>query len=543
MSAEEPGAEVEKPIEGTEEGAKLLQEEPAPAEKGKSSSACCVHPEHKKKKKKAAGSQEDAFAAGFAKAISTDTPGGKKKEDHDHHHHHHHHDHDGCDHHHHDTDADDDGDLIPEAELLDALEIPADCPDGDCTLMQLRIFNMDRLPLEKLRNCRSLILRQNLIHAISPLPANLEDTLEEFELFDNKLRRIDNLDNLRCLKILDLSYNNIRIIEGLSELHTLETLYLTENKITKIQNLENLTNLRLLELGSNRIREIKGLETLTKLEDLWLGKNKITKLQGLEGLSKLRRLSLQANRLTKIPEEGLRDNTALTDLHIAENGLKSMENIGHLRHLRLLDFCMNPISKIEGVDTLQLQELWVTDARISDWREIAKLESMKSLRTLYMERNPLEDVRYRHKLATLLPQLTEIDSWSVVRRDLTGDVEDGQDPRGTWVDGEDADLTFKASRGDANPVRPLTEADRDKIASAAEQRRQQHQRNPPPQRSGYSSTPPAAAADAPAPVQEPPPEPSEPLWGNAGAAGAGIGVLAATLSAAAVVQFRMDDVD
>ena len=53
---------------------------------------------------------------------------------------------------------------------------------------------------------------------------------------------------------LDLSFNNIRVIGGLSGLVKLEKLFLINNKLKKIEQLEQLTCLTMLELGDNRIR-------------------------------------------------------------------------------------------------------------------------------------------------------------------------------------------------------------------------------------------------------------------------------------------------
>ena len=45
-----------------------------------------------------------------------------------------------------------------------------------------------------------------------------------------------------------------REIDGLEELVNLKRLYLVSNKISKIQNLDALTQLEMLELGDNKIR-------------------------------------------------------------------------------------------------------------------------------------------------------------------------------------------------------------------------------------------------------------------------------------------------
>ena len=53
---------------------------------------------------------------------------------------------------------------------------------------------------------------------------------------------------------LDISFNNVRVIKGLETLVKLEKFFLINNKIKKIENLDHLTSLTMLELGDNRIR-------------------------------------------------------------------------------------------------------------------------------------------------------------------------------------------------------------------------------------------------------------------------------------------------
>jgi len=62
------------------------------------------------------------------------------------------------------------------------------------------------------------------------------------------------------LKILDISYNLLRKIEGLTNIRKLEKLFLCANKIKMIENLENQTSLKSIELGCNRISMIEGLD-------------------------------------------------------------------------------------------------------------------------------------------------------------------------------------------------------------------------------------------------------------------------------------------
>ena len=172
--------------------------------------------------------------------------------------------------------------LPADEEVLDGFESDA----TDVEAVNMRVRRLDALGLQRFRrgNVRRLCLRQNLIQTLGPiaagfLPENVLEGLQELDLYDNLIKRINGLDKAAKLKSLDFSFNKLRKIRGVSQLKELTDLYFVQNKITKIEHLDGLTKLRNLELGGNRIRKIENLETLSGLEELWLAKNKITGLQ------------------------------------------------------------------------------------------------------------------------------------------------------------------------------------------------------------------------------------------------------------------------
>lgn len=67
-----------------------------------------------------------------------------------------------------------------------------------------------------------------------------------------------------CSRILDISFNLLRNIEGIDKLTRLKKLFLVNNKISKIENVNNLHQLQLLELGSNRIRVGAGVASAAR---------------------------------------------------------------------------------------------------------------------------------------------------------------------------------------------------------------------------------------------------------------------------------------
>lgn len=79
--------------------------------------------------------------------------------------------------------------------------------------------------------------------------------IQELVLRDNKLLRIPSLGNYSNLTLLDVSFNKVTSMNGLAAVSsTLLELYLSKNEIGKIEEIEHLVKLRVLELGSNKIR-------------------------------------------------------------------------------------------------------------------------------------------------------------------------------------------------------------------------------------------------------------------------------------------------
>lgn len=263
---------------------------------------------------------------------------------------------------------------------------------------------------------KKLSLRQNLfedsaVEALTRWPPVFG--LEELVLRDNRLTRIPVVDAFTNLIVLDVSYNKISSMMGLSKASPLvREVYLSSNAIQKIEELDHLQNLQILELGSNKVRKMDGIEKLTQLKELWLGRNRLTTVN-MCGLTSLTRISIQSNHLTSM--RGFEACVLLEELYLSHNAITEMEGLSTLNKLRILDVSSNKLDAIKDIKNLsRLEDLWLNDNNIPSLDGIeAALEGVKnSLTVIYLERNPCarNNPDYVRKLRKMLPKLVQIDS-------------------------------------------------------------------------------------------------------------------------------------
>ena len=240
-------------------------------------------------------------------------------------------------------------------------------------------------------------------------------------LYQNLVKKIENIAHLHNLTVLDLSFNKIRLMDSLAACNflQLERLYLSSNKITDIEGIFHLTNLKMLELGSNRIRSVPPeIASLVNLEELWLGKNKITSMT-LPPLPRLRHISLQNNRLEVWEPSFFQNLSELTHLYLGHNNLPDLpEEFALLTNLVEVDLVRNAITLIKPIPELKkLEELWMNDNKIEDLQQISHLAVFPALKTIYLERNPMQDLgnkeaeqRYREAILKAVPHIQQIDA-------------------------------------------------------------------------------------------------------------------------------------
>ncbi|KAK9101072.1 hypothetical protein Scep_024502 [Stephania cephalantha] len=250
--------------------------------------------------------------------------------------------------------------------------------------------------------------RGGVRNAQTPSPQQQQELL----LRDNKLTKIPDASIFKSLLVFDVSSNEIFSLNGLSKISaTLEELYLSKNEVPKIEQIDHLINLQILELGSNRLEVMENLHNLTNLQELWLGRNHIQAVNLCE-LKCIKKISLQNNRLTSMI--GFQGCVALEELYLGHNGISKMEGLSALLNLRVLDVASNKLTAVDDIETLtKLEDLWLNDNQIAslDALDTALAGSRHNLTTIYLTRNPCASApNYSIRLRQFFPNLEQIDS-------------------------------------------------------------------------------------------------------------------------------------
>ncbi|PHU16817.1 hypothetical protein BC332_12512 [Capsicum chinense] len=295
---------------------------------------------------------------------------------------------------------------------LESVELPLSLTELDLTTNRLSALD-PRIP--QLPNLKKLSFRQNLITdaAIEPLSSShLISHLEELVLRDNKLKKIPDVAIFKKLLVLDVSFNEISSLNGLSKVSsTLRELYVSKNDVTKMEEIEHFHELQILELGSNRLRVMELLENMKNLQELWLGRNRIRAVN-LCGLKCIKKISLQSNRLTSM--NGFQGCVALEELYLSHNGIAKMDGLSTLVNLRVLDVSANKLTEINDIENLtKLEDLWLNDNNIASLEGLAKAiaGAREKLTTIYLERNPCaQSPNYTSTLRHIFPNIEQIDS-------------------------------------------------------------------------------------------------------------------------------------
>ncbi len=245
------------------------------------------------------------------------------------------------------------------------------------------------------------------------------DNLEQYKNLSSlyikcDLNEIPVFKNLKELRLLSLSNNKIRSLDGLKNLKNLknlEELFLYSNLIEDISSLEYLKvlpNLRVLNLSGNKIRSLDGLinfENLKNLKELRLSSNLITNINGIEYLKvlpNLKKLYISSNKIASLKDlKDLRNLKNLEKLYLFSNLLEDLEGFEHLNtlsNLKFLDLSDNNISMLDLPCPIppSLTKLIIYDNPISNVNSLAGFKDHKQSCSIeFFRRDRFTDDNYK----------------------------------------------------------------------------------------------------------------------------------------------------
>lgn len=150
-------------------------------------------------------------------------------------------------------------------------------------------------------------------------------------LANGSIHTLDDLKQLKRLKILHIALQNIEDVSPLSTLEDLEIIDLNHNPISDVSPLADLYSLRELSLFESRVSDLSALAACPLLVNLDLGKTRVSSTDAFRALIGLRRLTLAQTTLASL--DGIESIPGLEQLSL---GAVQDRNLTPLLSLPLL---------------------------------------------------------------------------------------------------------------------------------------------------------------------------------------------------------------
>jgi len=228
--------------------------------------------------------------------------------------------------------------------------------------------------IENLPNLKILYCKNNKIKSLDGI--EYLPKLEKLNISYNVDIEIDKLKYSRNLKILIMDNLNLydKDIDVISDLTSLEELNCSNNNLLSLP-LRKLTNLKILNVSYNDLRDLNDIGYLSNLIKLNCASNKIPLLKGIEN-TKLEFLEAYKNNLTSLDVTNL---TSLKYLGITSNHIEYLD-VSKLLHLEHLFISENNLKEIDIRNLFNLKEFACKD---NDNLSIIGIERTKNLKYFY----------------------------------------------------------------------------------------------------------------------------------------------------------------
>uniref|UniRef100_A0A1B6MRM7 Protein phosphatase 1 regulatory subunit 42 n=1 Tax=Graphocephala atropunctata TaxID=36148 RepID=A0A1B6MRM7_9HEMI len=189
--------------------------------------------------------------------------------------------------------------------------------------------------LSSVKNLTVLYLHHNNLQVIENLCRN--ECLTHLYLQHNKIGKMENLNNIKQLRKLYLGYNCISVVEGLDAVTALEELHIENQQLLPGETIyfdprtiKNLSNcLRILDISSNNVSSISDLKDLRAIEKLNARNNALSDLlavcETICHWPRIEQLDFQSNKIAQAPK--YRDKIISSTKHLRTLDSKDINDI------------------------------------------------------------------------------------------------------------------------------------------------------------------------------------------------------------------------
>ena len=208
----------------------------------------------------------------------------------------------------------------------------------------------------------------------------------------NKITKIQGIESLKNLKYLDVSNNEIALIESFGNCNeTLERIYAFHNNIHSIFLTSPMNKLEFLDVRDNQISKINFGKFVPHLHTLKIDNNKnLSDISELSNFEELEFFSASSNHISEIPKL---TKFTLKTLNLSNNKIKSLASLNQ-KKLKTLDVSANPIND-DGIHcqievNKNLRNLFISSTEITRCYCLAK--AFPNLTTVELSRTKLNDL-------------------------------------------------------------------------------------------------------------------------------------------------------
>lgn len=226
-------------------------------------------------------------------------------------------------------------------------------------------------PLASMKSLRVLDLSDNSINALDSLIGGELEALEEFYLGHNALSGLPGLRGFPELKILDLSYNALTFVGGVSSCPSLERLNVSHNRLSSVTALSALTKLVWFNGSANEITDVSMMAPCTALETFIMTDNKLDSVDFLSGCAGIREVNIDNNDVVKVP--AFQKDCPLSSFSAAHNFLNDLSGLSGLQKLTMVNADYNNIGDISVLlDCPALVQVNVYHTNVHEGGELAE---------------------------------------------------------------------------------------------------------------------------------------------------------------------------